>query len=77
MDLKQAQIVLGEVLQALERSALDEYRSVGVRGGKDEESGYSVYLRAFVGAARKQEIQRIVEKFGLSMTEDKDGITIK
>ncbi len=68
---------MGEVLQALERSALGEYPSVGVRGGKDQESGYSVYVQAFVGAARKQEISRIAEKYGLSMTEDKEGITLK
>ncbi len=75
MDFKQAQVVMTKVVDILEKSALDKYSLVATKGS--EESGYAVYIGAFVGAVRKQEIYNIAEQHHLSITEDKEGIAIR
>ena len=70
MDSKEAQLVINEVLAVLEETSLDKYSVIGVKGKKEYSHGYTVCVKGFLGAVRKQRIYDIAKIYGLHTQED-------
>ncbi len=76
MDSKEAQLVINEVLAVLEETELDKYSVMGIKGKKEYSEDYTVCIKGFLGAVRKQRIYEIAKKHGLQAQEDIEGLTI-
>jgi hypothetical protein len=76
VDSKEAQLVINEVLAVLEETALDKYSVIGVKDKSEYSDGYTVCVKGFLGAVRKQSIYEIAKKHGLQAQEDIEGLTL-
>jgi hypothetical protein len=76
VDSKEAQHVINEVLAVLEETALEKYSVMGINGKKKCSEDYSVCIKGFLGALRKQRIYEIAKKHGLQAQEDIEGLTL-
>ena len=76
MDSKEAQLVINEVLAVLEETALDKYSVIGVKAKNEYSDGYTVCVKGFLGAVRKQLIYDIAKKYGLNAQEDLEGLIL-
>ncbi len=75
MDYCIAQQVLFEIFEVVDHSNADMFSLRESEGGFYG-TGYSVVVKAFLSAVRKQEVYAIAKKHGLRIVESREGLTI-
>jgi hypothetical protein len=76
VDSKEAQLVISEILVVLEETALEKYSVIGVKSKTEYSEDYTVCVKGFLGAVRKQLVYEIAKKHGLHAREDLEGIIL-
>ncbi len=73
MNKNEASVVLDEVLRVLEDTNLGKYSVIQSMGKSGD---YSVCVKAFLGIARKQQLEIIARKHKLKMSEEPQALVL-
>ncbi len=64
---------MNAILKSLEDTNIGEYSVVQ---SMQKSSDYSVCIKAFLGAARKQQVEAIAQKHKLKMSEEREALVL-
>jgi hypothetical protein len=73
MDAAEANVVLNEIIQALDE---DGPEKPVMEIQNREQLGYAVCIKTFLGAARKQAVDAVAAKHKLEVSEESDGLVL-
>lgn len=73
MDSAEANIVLNEIVNAIESSSSDK---PVIQIQNRESNGYAVCIQTFLGAAKKQVIDAVAARHKLMVSEEAEGLVL-
>jgi hypothetical protein len=73
MDSAEANVVLNEIISAIESSSTDK---PVIEIQNREANGYALCIKTFLGAAKKQVIDAVAAKHKLTLSEESDALVL-
>jgi hypothetical protein len=73
MDSAEANVVLNEIISALEDSTPDK---PVIQIKNRESNGYAVCIQTFLGTAKKQVIDAVAARHKLTVSEESEGLVL-
>jgi hypothetical protein len=73
MDSAEANVVLNEIISALESSSQDKPI---IEVQNRESNGFSVCIKTFLGTAKKQVVDAVATKHKLTVSEESEGLVL-
>ena len=76
MEKNEADKILIEIVEACENLSLECFNVTEKKLDNSYTSGYAVFIKAFLGNVRKQEVLKIAKNHGLSIREEKEALIV-